>query len=73
MIGSRLRIALLGGFFTFAFAMLFLALMQNNVRAENTELSSLFVSFVVHVVCCFSVFYIYERQKSRGSDAVRNC
>jgi hypothetical protein len=40
MIGSRLRIVFLGGFFTFAFAMLFLALMQDYVRAETPQLTS---------------------------------
>lgn len=40
MVGSRTRIALLTGFFTFAFAMLFLALVQNYVRADTTNLDA---------------------------------
>lgn len=37
MIGSRVRIFLLGWFFTFAFAMLLLALIQNYANAETTD------------------------------------
>jgi len=38
MIGSRVRILLLGWFFTFAFAMLLLALIQNYANAETGQL-----------------------------------
>lgn len=39
MLGSRTKIALLSSFFTFAFAMVFLALAQNYVHAWSTSLS----------------------------------
>lgn len=38
MIGSRTRIVLLTSFFTFTFAMLFLALMENYVHAGTSSL-----------------------------------
>lgn len=47
MIGSRLRIALLGGFFTFAFAMLFLAFFQDYVKAETLEWLPVSIIWVV--------------------------
>lgn len=40
MLGSRTKIALLSSFFTFAFAMVFLALAQNYVHAWSTSLST---------------------------------
>ncbi len=40
MLGSRVRIALLTSFFTFAFAMLFLALFENYANAETVESAS---------------------------------
>jgi len=40
-VGQRMRIALLTSFFTFAFAMLFLALVQNYAQAGDTSLPTL--------------------------------
>lgn len=41
MLGTRAKIALLTSFFTFAFAMLFLALVQNYAQASTSSLASL--------------------------------
>lgn len=48
MLNSRLKLALLGGFFTFAFAILFLALVQNRVQAEILEALPISIISVVH-------------------------
>ena len=45
MLGSRMKIVLLSAFFTFAFAMLFLALLQNNVHASGTVAYQLVSTF----------------------------
>lgn len=47
MIGSRMRIVLLTAFFTFAFSMLFLALVENYVRAETVESPNMRIVAVV--------------------------
>lgn len=48
MIGSRTRIVLLTSFFTFAFAMLFLALMQSYAHAWNASVPSVRIAAVVN-------------------------
>ncbi len=50
MIGSRVRILLLWWFFTFAFAMLLLALIQNYANAQTDQLTTITSSAVVPVV-----------------------
>jgi hypothetical protein len=48
MVGPRTHIALLTLFFTFAFTMLFIALMQNYAHAGTLSLQSLGVITTVH-------------------------